>query len=55
LAGAGVSERALGKARRDAAPMFRVVEVSRPEGTLELTIPTADIPTLRIFLAALAG
>jgi hypothetical protein len=55
LAGAGVTERALKKGRRDPAPLFRVVEVTRPEGRLELTIPTSDIPTFRIFLASLAG
>jgi hypothetical protein len=54
LAGAGVTERALRKGRRDPAPLFRRVEVTHPEGTLELTIPTADVPTFRIFLASLA-
>jgi hypothetical protein len=55
LAGAGVTERALRKGRRDPAPLFRLVEVTHPEGTLELTIPSADVPTFRVFLASLAS
>jgi hypothetical protein len=55
LAGAGVTERALKKGRRDPAPLFRLVQVTHPEGTLELTIPTSDVPTFRVFLASLAG